>query len=68
MRKRCEYVECKKALLLTSVICKCNKSFCSNHRSSYDHSCTYDYKNEHKSTLMKFMSTPIIADKLTERI
>lgn len=68
MKKRCDYIECKKTLLLSSITCKCNKTFCSIHRSSYDHSCTYDYKNEHKSTLMKYMSTAIVADKLAERI
>ena len=68
MKKYCEYPECKKVLTLMSIKCKCTKMFCSKHISDYVHSCTYDYKNEHISSLMKHMSTLIIADKLDNRL
>uniref|UniRef100_A0A6C0JUN1 AN1-type domain-containing protein n=1 Tax=viral metagenome TaxID=1070528 RepID=A0A6C0JUN1_9ZZZZ len=68
MKKRCDFLDCKKVLLLSSITCKCTKTFCSTHRSSYDHSCNYDYKNEHTSTLMKYMSSAVITDKVAGRI
>jgi hypothetical protein len=54
--------------MLSSITCKCNKMFCPKHRGSYDHSCSFDYKSDHTSTLMKHLSTPIVADKLTGRL
>ena len=68
MKKSCDFPDCKKALMLSSIICKCNKTFCPKHRGSYDHSCSFDYKSDHTSTLMKYLSTPIVADKLTGRL
>lgn len=68
MKRRCDFLDCKKPLLLSSITCKCMKTFCSQHRSSYDHSCNYNYKNEHTSTLMKYMSSAIVNDKVAGRI
>ena len=35
---------CKKRLLLTDVSCRCGFRFCSIHRPSEEHACSYDYK------------------------
>lgn len=64
MKKRCEYDNCNKVLELSSFPCKCNKMFCSLHRSNYDHSCNFNYIDEHKRELLKVYSTAIIAKKL----
>lgn len=62
---RCEMTDCKKRLDLTAFPCRCKKTFCSQHRCSSDHSCTYDYRAETKDILLKTMSTAITGDKLT---
>ena len=64
VKKRCEFEGCSKKLDLTAFPCKCCKTFCPTHRSDVVHNCTYDYKSEHKSTLTKFMSSPVIAAKV----
>lgn len=63
-KARCEFAECKKRLDLTAFPCRCCKTFCPAHRGSFDHACTYDYKNEQVNTLMKTMSTAVVAEKL----
>jgi hypothetical protein len=68
MKKRCDFLNCKKPLLLSSITCKCMRTFCSSHRSSYDHSCNYDYKNDNTKNLMKYMSSAVVADKVEGRI
>lgn len=68
MKKRCEVESCKKVLPLASSVlpCKCEKFYCSTHRSSYDHSCSYDYRNENKNNLLKTMSTSVVAEKVAK--
>ena len=44
--KRCQMPECKKRLLLTDMICRCNKYFCGLHRLPEQHECQYDFKQE----------------------
>ena len=66
MKKRCEVTTCNKMLTLVSPPCKCDKFYCSAHRSSYDHSCKFDYKNENKNNLLKLMSTSVVADKVAK--
>lgn len=61
---RCELDGCKKRLDLTAFPCRCKKTFCSKHRSSYDHTCTYDYKAEQTTQLLKTMSTAVVGEKL----
>ena len=45
-KKRCPFESCGKKLNLvdSTTICKCSLSFCSKHRHSEDHKCTFDYK------------------------
>lgn len=64
MKKPCEMANCKKRLELTAPGCRCKKFFCMAHRGSYDHSCSFDYRNEHTQVLLKTMSSSVIAEKL----
>jgi len=41
---RCSQVDCKKKLLLTDILCRCEKRFCLWHRQPETHACTYDFK------------------------
>lgn len=50
--------------MLTDIVCKCEKKFCSLHRYSEGHGCKFDYKAEHEKNLMKHMSTAVIAKKI----
>jgi predicted nucleic acid binding AN1-type Zn finger protein len=62
--KRCQCNDCRMKLNLTTYPCRCGKYFCSSHRYSEDHNCTYDFKAHAKKELLKTMSTPIIAGKV----
>jgi hypothetical protein len=64
MPKYCQHDACKKALPMAAFPCKCQNFYCALHRSNYDHLCSFDYKNEHKSTIMKHMSVAVIAQKV----
>ena len=62
--KRCEKDLCKKKLTLTSTACKCKKYFCASHHYEDQHECTFDYKEQQKKDLQKYMSTALIASKI----
>jgi hypothetical protein len=62
--KMCCHEECKKKLLLTDFACKCEKIYCSLHRSPELHGCNFDFKKAHSADLMKKYGTPIMAKKL----
>ena len=64
MPEKCAHSDCKKKLALTSITCKCEKTFCPNHRYPTDHACSFDFHNSAKQVLLKTMSTPIVAAKL----
>ena len=61
---RCAHEGCRRKLGLVPFTCRCNKDFCVEHRCSDSHSCTFDYKAEQKKELLKFMSTPVIGQKV----
>ena len=42
--KRCQHTECKKKLMLSDLLCKCERYYCQGHRYAESHSCTFDYK------------------------
>jgi predicted nucleic acid binding AN1-type Zn finger protein len=48
---RCAFSDCKKKLLLSDTECKCSMRFCSAHRMSELHACTFDYKAENQKNL-----------------
>lgn len=57
IRIRC--AECKKRLNITNTYtCRCEKTFCSAHRYSELHNCTYDYKSEGRKLLEQ--SNPLV--------
>ena len=64
---RCCKSDCKKKLALSDFACKCEKRYCSNHRTPELHSCTYDFN----SAGMKYLSTILVktsGDKLKDRL
>lgn len=63
--KRCMKEGCKCKLTLTDFACRCDKYFCSQHRISECHNCTFDYKGFSREILLKTLSTPIIAEKVS---
>ncbi len=62
--KRCCFDGCKKKLSLTDFACKCGLIHCAAHRPSEAHKCSFDYKKNHESMLLKTMSTSVIASKV----
>lgn len=48
--KRCQMVNCRKRLMLSDMVCRCNKYFCSLHRLPEQHECNYNYKAENNDT------------------
>jgi hypothetical protein len=61
---RCNHSGCKKKLSLTDFPCKCGLTHCSEHRPSEVHNCTYDFKANHNTYLMKTMDKAIVAKKV----
>jgi hypothetical protein len=51
--KRCELLGCKSKIMLSDQACKCTGFYCSQHRHSETHSCSFDYKGAGKNTLEK---------------
>ncbi|XP_075238104.1 AN1-type zinc finger protein 4-like [Lycorma delicatula] len=57
-RSRC--VKCNKRLTFTNTYtCRCGHIFCTNHRYSEAHDCTYDYKSEGRKILEQ--NNPLIS-------
>jgi predicted nucleic acid binding AN1-type Zn finger protein len=51
--KRCQMLSCKSKIMLSDQACKCTGFYCSQHRHSETHACTFDYKGDGKNTLEK---------------
>ena len=49
----CFYMDCNKKIKLTDFPCRCKLTFCSLHRHSESHNCTFDYKEYGKTILEK---------------
>jgi hypothetical protein len=62
--KRCQKDGCKCRLKLTDYACRCGNYYCSEHRLGETHSCSFDYKQHHKDILLKYMSTPVVGEKV----
>ncbi|KAL0478027.1 zinc finger A20 and AN1 domain-containing stress-associated protein [Acrasis kona] len=43
--------ECRKKLPLSALKCRCEHTFCAEHRMAEDHCCPYDFKSLHKKQL-----------------
>jgi len=56
---------CKKRVGLTGIECRCGNLFCSSHRYSDKHSCTFDYKTVGRDAISK--ANPVVkADKVNK--
>ena len=44
--KRCQNYGCKTKLMLADFPCKCSNFYCSQHRFSESHKCTFNYKEQ----------------------
>jgi len=64
--KRCQHDGCKVKLMLADFACRCKNFYCSQHRFSTAHQCSFDYKAAGKELLEKQMPT-VVASKL-ERV
>lgn len=63
-KKKCQFEGCKRKLgLLDDIACKCGLSFCTHHRFSGDHACTYDYRAEHMERLRR-ENPKVVKDKI----
>jgi predicted nucleic acid binding AN1-type Zn finger protein len=64
--KRCQMTDCKTKLILSDFACQCKGYYCSKHRHSETHSCSFDYRAATSKLLEKGL-VKTVADKL-ERI
>ena len=58
--------KCNKKLKLTDTKCKCNNYYCSAHRYSDTHECSFDYKKHGREHLKKH--NPIINSNKLDKI
>lgn len=67
MKKRARCSECNKRLNITNIHnCRCGKVFCSQHRYSEVHRCSYDYKTEGRKILEQ--QNPLVTAEKVNRI
>ena len=64
-KKSCCFVGCRKRLMLTDMKCRCGSRYCSKHRISSDHNCTFNYKN-HERNLLEKNNQQVIGEKVTK--
>ncbi|KAJ8949078.1 hypothetical protein NQ318_016982 [Aromia moschata] len=67
IKKRARCNECNKRLNITNIYnCRCGKIFCSQHRYSEVHRCSYDYKTEGRKILEQ--QNPLVTAEKINRI
>ncbi|KAG5460964.1 MAG: hypothetical protein BJ554DRAFT_6922, partial [Olpidium bornovanus] len=64
-RVRCAVCNRRLPLVAATFRCRCGKPFCSNHRYSDRHTCTYDYKAEGRIAIAR--ENPCVISKRRER-
>eukprot|EP00871_Galdieria_phlegrea_P003837 jgi/Galph1/4454/GphlegSOOS_G3033.1 len=62
-KSRCE--TCNKKVGLTGFTCRCGFLFCSEHRYSDKHNCTFDFKSQNKELLSK-ANPQVVAPKINK--
>ena len=63
--KRCGHAECRRKLMLTDMPCKCGIIFCTMHRLSEQHECSFNYKKmRNDESQSKSDEMRCVADKL----
>ena len=55
---RCNHPDCKKKIDMMKFDCKCGLSFCMKHKNSFQHNCSFNYKNS------KLSLDKVVADKV----
>ena len=68
MKRKCEYEGCKKKLTLTSITCKCNKTFCNKHRYMEEHNCEFDIKKKNEERKNKLIEEMKCVSDKTDKI
>lgn len=63
-KNRC--MECRKKVGLTGFMCHCGKLFCSLHRYSDTHECTFDFKEKGQEEIRK--NNPVIKGEKIQKI
>ncbi|XP_013792793.2 AN1-type zinc finger protein 6-like, partial [Limulus polyphemus] len=63
-RNRCQM--CRKKVGLTGFYCRCGGLFCSVHRYSDEHSCTFDYKMMGAEEIRK--NNPIVVGEKVQKL
>lgn len=63
-KNRC--MECRKKVGLTGFVCHCGKLFCSLHRYSDTHDCTFDFKEKGQEEIRK--NNPVIKGEKIQKI
>lgn len=56
--------KCNKSIKMTSFECKCKLFFCLKCLPSYEHNCTFNYK-EHKRNILKQEIVEVKREKIT---
>jgi len=64
--KRCQQEGCKVKLMLADFACRCKSFYCSQHRFSELHKCSFDYKTAGKDILAKQL--PTVAGSKLDRV
>ena len=61
---RCEFSECRRKLGVVIFDFRGGHQYCVQPRSAEQHACSFDYKQEAKKELLKYMSSPIVNQKV----
>jgi hypothetical protein len=59
-------MSCRKRVGLTGFKCRCGNTFCSLHRYSDKHNCSYDYKSSGREAIAK--ANPVVKADKVDRI
>jgi hypothetical protein len=62
-KSRCQW--CNKKVGLTGFSCRCGYTFCSEHRYSDKHNCSFDFKSQNKEILSK-ANPQVVASKINK--
>ncbi|XP_030754222.1 uncharacterized protein LOC115881011 [Sitophilus oryzae] len=67
IKKKSRCTECNRKLNITNIYnCRCGRIFCSQHRYSELHKCTYDYKTEGRKILER--QNPLVTAEKIKRL
>lgn len=64
LKRKCD--KCKRKVGINGFLCRCNQTFCSKHRYSFEHDCTFDTVQYEKKRIEK--ANPKIEKQKLEKI